>query len=239
MEKVKNASTIVGFYSAKDPLISIHIPKCGGVSLSNALKKWFGHKLFFHYFDEYKNEMPPRYKLKKWYSRSPIPDICIHGHFNARRGFGVEDYYPEVNQFITFLRDPLEIQLSVFNYNHKIATERGAVYRDGQKAILTPDIDEFLENSSPYIRYFLPHPEEIALGEAYFKKYFIHVGVMENYQTSMNILASKLNKPQISISHENKSERFQIPSASSVKRFTEKCSVEYNLYQAAIKMNEI
>ena len=95
-------------YNRNETLISIHIPKTGGTSLRKILRKWFGEKLFLHYFNEKDCSMPVKYEFAS--------GICIHGHFNSRRGFGINDYYPQATQFITFLRDPFDILISRFFY---------------------------------------------------------------------------------------------------------------------------
>ena len=128
-------------YNREIPLLSIHIPKCGGTSFKEALKVWYGGNLFFHYFDEKNNLMPQKIKLKSWNRNDYIKYVCIHGHFNHKRGFGVDDYYPNIKQAITFLRDPAEIALSVFFYNHRLIKE-GNNYRDGKKFEMTDDVDE-------------------------------------------------------------------------------------------------
>jgi hypothetical protein len=105
-------------YDSKKPLISIHIPKCAGNSFVITLRKWFKENLYLHYFDEKNNKAPQRYNLKAGIlSRKFKKGICVHGHFNNERNFGVRDYYPEADQFITILRDPLEILQSRYFYS--------------------------------------------------------------------------------------------------------------------------
>jgi hypothetical protein len=99
-------------YITEKPLFSIHIPKTAGTSFQKILKCWFGDDLYLHYFDEKNNKMPEKYILKS--------GLCIHGHFNKKRGFGVFDYYPEADQFITIIRDPLELHLSNFFFVKKM-----------------------------------------------------------------------------------------------------------------------
>ena len=41
-------------------------------------------------------------------------ECCVYGHFNGARGFGVEDYYPEVMQFFGFFREPFDRFLSQY-----------------------------------------------------------------------------------------------------------------------------
>lgn len=223
-------------YNPEIPLLSIHVPKCGGTSIQKALKRWFGNTLYFHYFDEKNNAMPKKHSLKPWWSTKYKRNICIHGHFNSKREFGVDNYYPAIKQAIIFLRDPLEIQLSVFHYNHKLSKE-GKNYRNGKLRTITSDIDEFLENSSSYMKYFLPKECDASSLESYFSDFFVHVGVMEYYQQSMDILAEKLNKRKITIARENVTERHQTPSETSIKKFKERCSFEYLLYNKALAVN--
>ena len=101
-------------YESREPLIFIHIPRCAGTSINSLLKKWFKENYFRHGFK----------KQSPWYRINPYelrPGVCISGHFSSPRDRGVHQLYPEVNQFITFLRDPIEIVLSnYFFWKRKI-----------------------------------------------------------------------------------------------------------------------
>lgn len=89
--------TVVTAYNSKEPLISLHIPKTGGTSLRTILLRWFPNGQFLEHYPN-NGLLPLRHDC-----RGPV---CIHGHFNSTRGFGVAEYYPHASQFITFLRDP-------------------------------------------------------------------------------------------------------------------------------------
>jgi hypothetical protein len=53
-------------YDPNKPLISIHVPKCGGRSLLMVLKKWFKRNMFLHYIDP-KGRKPKRhYAYRFW-----------------------------------------------------------------------------------------------------------------------------------------------------------------------------
>jgi len=52
-------------------------------------------------------------------SKSQFP-LLVYGHFNRDHGFGVEQYYPEVNQFMTMLRDPFEAAISMYYFHRKV-----------------------------------------------------------------------------------------------------------------------
>src|SRR5215207_10496370 len=98
-------------YNPEEPLVSIHVPKTAGMSVKACLEQWFGPKLFAHYPDEAASGAPIKHVLGA--------GTCVHGHFNKHRGFGVLDYYPEIRQWITFLRDPFEQHVSLFFYLRK------------------------------------------------------------------------------------------------------------------------
>jgi hypothetical protein len=221
-------------YDPKIPLISIHVPKCGGSSFLGVLQSWFGNNLHLHYFDEKTSAMPAKVPMRRFPFNSYKPGLCIHGHFNRYRKFGVDDYYPQIKQAITFLRDPLEITLSNFHYAHKLIKE-DRLYREGEKITFTKDIDEYLEKTGSFIPYFFPADLDENKLEWYFSNYFIHVGVIEQYQRSIDQLAEKLGRPSVKIAAENRSARGAEPSASAVKKFQEKCRFEYLFYNYALK----
>ena len=100
----------VKIYESSQPLIFIHIPKTAGVSVTEIFNGWYGDRLLLHYHDEVAEKMPAKYDLKSIHDA--LLPICIYGHFNRKRGFGLEDYYPDINQFITILRDPFERAIS-------------------------------------------------------------------------------------------------------------------------------
>ena len=104
-------------YDPYKPLIHIHLPKTGGVTVKEIYKNWFKQGLLFHYYNEPEQKLPVKYDLEKLHNiNSPI---CVFGHFNKARDFGIKDYYPDVNQFITILRDPFEKAISGYFFLKK------------------------------------------------------------------------------------------------------------------------
>lgn len=120
-------------YDASKPLISIHVPKCAGTSLRDILAGWFGSGFHDHYQDERTGTPPPVHPL---WDEGGVPrqqhPVCVHGHFNAARGIGVEQYYPHADQLVTVLRDPFEVRVSNYFFV-RTSAEQGwpGALRDG------------------------------------------------------------------------------------------------------------
>ncbi len=204
---------------------SIHIPKCGGTSFREVLVKYFGEKVKWHYFDEFNSSMPKKYDLESV--------ECVHGHFNKKRGFGVEDYYNiEDFQYITMLRDPLDIMISTYFYNKN----NKKVFRDGKKV---SEIFEY-ESLNDYIRknncYMLLHFPWEFTKENYkeiIDKSFVFIGIMEEYQKSIDVLSFVLNKASHYIPHKNISS-YDEDILSEVKEdFIKRHELEYLVYTYA------
>ena len=199
-------------YDPKKPLISIHIPKCAGSSFSDILKSWFGAGYLPHYHDEKNNIPPQRHNLQsKLFFRRFKPGICIHGHFNHERGNGVQDYYPEADQFITFLRDPFDLHLSNYFYVKREAKYLGkGAYRAGKERPVIKNIlslEEYLGRSKKsFIKAFLPPNITLDNYREILDEYFLYIGITENFQHSVNILADKLGFPRVTVSRKNVSQ---------------------------------
>lgn len=214
-------------YDKNKPLISIHIPKCGGISFREILEKWFGADLYFHYFDEINNKMPEKHRLQ--------PGMCIHGHFNMRRNFGIEHYYPGADQFITFLRDPFEIVVSRYFFEKSRETKNRS-FRDGKPLNLADDINQYLEEEirkegyHPNILDYMPVRVTLDNYREVINEYFIYIGIMEDFQFSINRLAAKLHYSSLPVGHLNKSEWFKDYSSGYRKTFTASHPLECALY---------
>ncbi|MGB4205294.1 MAG: sulfotransferase family 2 domain-containing protein [Bacteroidales bacterium] len=220
-------------YDSNKAIISIHIPKAGGTSFRKILSNWYGNKLHLHYFNENNKLMPEKFEL--------LPGMCIHGHFNSSRDFGIRHYYPEADQFITFMRDPFDIIVSRYYYV-KMREKAGTSYRDGKPTNLADNVNDFLEqeihnsNYTPNILDFFP---EVITSENYeqiIRSKFIYIGFMDNYQESVDRLADILGFPHMIAPFENKSERFGEIDPSLRKIFMETHQLEYKVYNCARKI---
>jgi hypothetical protein len=219
-------------YDANAPLASLHIPKTGGASFHHVLEGWFPEgRLFIHYRPLEGRGLPLRQSLSG--------GTCVHGHFNAARGFGVDEYYPQIDQFITFAREPFERFVSLWLY-FSMRLRAGAILR------LEPDFPSFLHarvneqmqggNSESMIWQLPKRPDDMTVGKL-FDRRFVFVGIMERYQQSIDMLAARLGKATTAIDHFNMSERSTEDFSGWRAHFEKHFSAEYELYEAALACN--
>jgi hypothetical protein len=216
-------------YDPKKPLISIHVPKCAGGSIRRLLKEWFGDRLYRHYFQQLDGP-PPRHALG--------PGTCVHGHFNRAKDFGVMDYYPEADQLITILRDPLEIVISNYFFWKRTGwanqIQRGTL-RPGDEHDYRDVTDFFRKRPRSHIMSFMPFEVSIETYQEMFETHFVHVGVVEDLQTSVDVLALRLGFPSHSVLLTNHSARDEdVPEAVRAE-FVEPNALAYAIYHYALK----
>lgn len=101
-------------FAERDPVyIFHHIPKCGGTSLNKILDSWF--ITIRDYRSGWTLHYPEKIDINRLRSCH-----CLSGHFELD-GFYLHQRYPEVfmssrYRVFTFVRDPLQVQLSLFHY---------------------------------------------------------------------------------------------------------------------------
>ena len=152
------------------------------------LKTWFGDDLYRH--DWLRYPLPP----EKYYVR---PGICIHGHFKISRQCGVQGCYPEVDQFITVVREPFAILVARYVNNQSLAVN-GVLLGGGRYEEVPEDLNEFLEQEiyrpdyRPNILDFLPRTMTMENYKDIIHRYFIYIGVLEDLQFSVDRIADRL-----------------------------------------------
>ena len=207
------------------PLTAIHIPKAGGSSVQEIFKAWFGRKLYLHYPDERSGRLPKAYRLKKLFTPEFKEGVCVYGHFNARRGFGVQDYYPDMRQFVTILRDPFELTVSEYFYIRKV----GANWRDTSR-MARESLESHLETAKPNM---LEHFPFKMTRENYQQKVneFIYVGLTEDMTNSVRVMALKLGfAPPPLVRRVNTTERKQRTPYELREAFAKKHRLEFEIY---------
>jgi hypothetical protein len=230
-------------YDRREPLISIHVPKCGGTSLTDVLRGWFGPGFYRHYYDETRGALPPRRDLRAGLWRRTLlrqpyrAGLCLHGHFNRERGFGIQDYYPQVRQFITVLRDPFEIAISDYFF----AKGRGEEwFVGGQRAPIREryrDFADFFEREvlhrQSYIANHMPVDMTLDNFERVFAQQFIYVGITEDLPATVRRLAGKLGFPPVSVEHANPAPRDEAVAPGLREAFVRTHPLEYAMYEFA------
>lgn len=213
-------------YDRNQPLIVIHIPKAAGTTTREVFKRWFERGLYTHYFNQAWNRMPKRLDLMRLHSaRRPV---AVYGHFNRLRSFGVEDYYPEVRQFVSILRDPFELAVSTYYYRIKMAGS----WRNPDM-IPKGGLRDFLQTTPPNM---LNHFPRVVTKDNYremIEEYFVEIGVMEHLEESMRRIASKLGMPfdPAWLDHLNASERSEPVSAELRGDYIERNPLEFDVYE--------
>jgi len=203
----------VKHYDPRKPLVSIHIPKCGGTSLRQVLTEWYCSSFHSHYYHQRWNLPPRKINLKRGcFSREYKPKMCIHGHFNRKLGIGLEDYYPQVDQFITVLRDLFELHLSNYYYGRKRLQARGGkVYREGQLhplAQMNWSLADYLrERKESFILQYLPADITEENYQQVIEEKFVAIGLVSRMQESIDMIAEQLDFPPIEVRHMNISAR--------------------------------
>lgn len=216
-------------YDRSQPLIVIHIPKAAGTSTREVFKRWFGRNLREHYFREWRERMPQRLNLAVLHSeRRPL---ALYGHFNSRRGFGIQDYYPEATQFLTILRDPFEAAVSTYFYYRKI----GSGWRDPSR-IPRGDLRDFLLQTPPNMLNHFPRPVTADNYRDMIETSFIEVGVMEHLEESLRRIADKLRMPfdPAWLPHLNAAERNDATTDTLRAEYIQRHPLEFEVYRYAL-----
>ena len=217
-------------YDNRKPLLSIHLPKCGGTSFIKVLETWYAENLFLHYYNEKEGKPPAKYNLP--------PGSCVHGHFGGHRGIGADDYYPNIDQRIIIFRDPLEIAVSNYFFA-KRRIEADNNYRDGKRTQnkLLP-IEEYLANEKTFIFSFLPGGIQLTNYASILDSHFLFVGVMEQMESTMRCLSTVLGKEYVEIPHTNKSPRSADVSEAAIQKFRSRNLLAFNVYEYAVNRLE-
>jgi hypothetical protein len=216
-------------YDPQQPVLSIHIPKCGGTSFESVLKKWFGDRLLLHYWNSREDKLPARYDLSA--------GMCVHGHFERFRGSGVLDYYPEVTQWFTIVRDPLQHFLSHYFYIKKNRNTLKKQPSMKQQRILADPYYNLKTHLESERSYMLAHfPQDITLEnyQEILTERYLYIGITEDLQTSVNQLAGILGFPSVRVRRKNESKRDEALPDGIETEFRQNHLLEYAIYEFAL-----
>jgi hypothetical protein len=208
-------------YDPNLPLIAIHVPKTGGSSIRELYKEWFGTGFLAHYRKD--GNLPQKRNLSSIHSKKT--PVVVYGHFNKLRNFGIEQYYPEVKQFVTILRDPFERAVSRYFYFKK-----RSIQQDELKDVLLHQIPEWS------IRCHFPHDITMDNYQNIIENHFIEIGVMEHMEESIQRISKKLDKKYepLSVKRINICKRNSIVPYELKEEFIEMHPLEYAVYNYAL-----
>ena len=215
-------------YDRARPLVAIHVPKTAGTSVREIFRSWFGTGLLLHYFDEPRGRLPERRDLSALHSLNT--PICVYGHFNRHRRFGIQDYYPDANQFVIILRDPFEMTISHYFFLRKI----GHDWKD-KSGIPAVDLPEYLATASPNMLSHFPRPVTHENYRDMIEEYFVEVGIAERLHPSLARIAAALGFAfdPVALPHANATERDQTLGPALREAFIERHPLEFAVYDYA------
>jgi hypothetical protein len=174
-------------YDPNLPLVFIHVPKTAGTSVREVFSGWFGERLVQHYFNFQQGRPPGR--SPRFDQHTADKPVCIYGHFNRERGFGIRDAYPDAKQFITILREPFDHACSTYFYRRKQGHENGIF---GHAP--TTDLPTFLDTEPSTIFRHFPCDVSAETYREVIDTLFIEVGITENLPVSLTRIAAALGR---------------------------------------------
>lgn len=199
-------------YDPKKPVISFHVPKAGGSSLREYMDNFFDVVLpHYNYQENIAGidvwKLPTRWQVKSLKRLARKRRVCIHGHFRRSQKSFYDDYYPDADQFITLLRDPLEMTISQYYYAKRLESEGGKKVRhslDTFVASHTSSWDDHLPVG------FVDDTQNAIKG-------FLAVGTLERVDLYLDRLAEVTGRrPAEPFPHANTSPRGKPPSEAAV-----------------------
>jgi len=213
-------------YNPNKPLIFSHIPKSAGTSVLGVFKAWFGGNLFLQYgpSEGHDLEHPPE----------PGRPVAVYGHFNRQRGKAIDQCYPQVEQFITILRDPWERVVSGYFYRMQTAASRNRYHK-----VAAMEIEEYMDkwpfddpDYGPPSSNFLPRPCDMGNFREILNSGFVQIGLTEDLPRSLARIATALGTTfeATQLPHVNAAPRSS-PTPEHLKpAFMARNALEYAIY---------
>lgn len=203
----KPKGTTLRKYDPNQPLIFTHIPKCAGTSVIRVLRHWF-RGYYYHTFILEAEKIPMRRVETKDRHGNWLSHVkCIHAHFDHRRGYGLPYFYPEVQQYVTILRDPFDIIVSMYFFA-KGKAKAGKFFHEGQQidfCKLYPTLQSYVEDHPVWLYDHLPQDLTLENLSEQLHQRFVYIGIFEDMATSVDRLRRILGKAPASMPVRNTS----------------------------------
>lgn len=217
-------SSVFDYFSTEPVYVFHHIPKCGGTSINYAFEHWF--KVIYDYRDNFL--FRERFDISGFKK-----NYLLASHFDEE-GNRIFQRYPELfdqkrYRIITFVRDPIEMNISLYYYWKR----KGWLSVHGFSDTISHE--EFLLKVDKNLMAFLFGCNNDNIEDVLSKYFFI--GITELFQESFDKLSYIINKPIIKLSVLNKSDRFEIkdidPSVISLLR--NQLQLDYKIYSYCLE----
>ena len=202
-------------------LLSVHIPKCAGVSFRATLAQLFGAGFVLYYWNitdawgRLQTDIPP-------------DTTCIHGHFAAHI---LAERFPDA-PLITWVRDPVERVVSSYyhrlrnpDWQHPVSIELHAkkltLVQYAGLELVRNEMTRFFGNMRPAD--------------------FAFIGLVEDFDTSVDRFFEKFKLPRLPVPRENinpeRRTKFYELRDDERRQLLDLNQDDWNLYQACVKAN--
>jgi hypothetical protein len=226
-------------------LISVHMPKAGGMSFRSLLEMHYGNR-FMHDYSDLPINTPPeeRHKMAeasfekssqtlKWKFKHRKVS-CIHGHFIPYKYAGLVG--KKNVQFVTWLRDPLERLASHYHFwfrHYNAETTPGLLHRKVVEENWSFEDFCFSEEMKNFYAQFL---WKFPITQ------FDFVGITEHFDEDIHYFAKQfLGRESIEIPATNQNPTkptSYFEEADLVKKLKDFYAEDYRIYEAALEMRK-
>lgn len=194
----------------KKPVIFLHIPKTAGSALHTLLHNNYKREEMFIIGHDGVNEKTEAFsekvgESKNWLKNASISEKekikCVIGHMS----FGMHVLFPNEAQYITMMRHPVDRIISHYNY---VKTTEGHYLHNNYdikkmslenyiKNVKSPELNNgqvrMLSNTVTKVSYGKCESDMLLLAAKNISNYFLHAGIQEEFQTSVQQLCNKLS----------------------------------------------
>jgi hypothetical protein len=225
-------------------LIFLHLHKCAGMTFQRELLRVLGKPLILRAYEHFFSKAPVGLAQKM--QQMTMADRYFSGHIS----YGAHQYLPTPSTYITFLREPAERLISLYNYaratpgayyhpkanrfsiSEFLLTGKGALEVDnGMTRFIAGGDDRLFVDARPFgtvdESLFLQARENL-------EKRFSFIGITEQYDLSYLVFCKLLNilpKPYLTLNQAKKPSWRSDLSAGEIEAIRSQNHWDYKLYE--------